>query len=231
MIMFTGRCGGTFLQRSLDLHSGISCGEELLSTYKLDSDRQIEFMNEFYGGGGDVACGFKNKLEFISDQDVFLRYLHDNDIKIIHLYRNNMIKQALSCYTANILRTKHGVYHLYPEDDEKVIKSIELNMNHFTECLMWVIEQDRRMFKFLCNYQNIMRLSYENLNKEPDVAIRRSQEFIGVEYEEVMDSMLKINPDNISEMIDNYDEFVDRLVHLTSNCGAFDDRVLFDGMF
>ena len=160
------------------------------------------------------------KISSLGTKDFFLNYYNKNaldflisneDISIIHLYRDNMLRR----YMSGMFLKKTGI--VSSEKDVKIQK-VHINleeMNHYLDVLTKEIENEKIMLDKLKNH-NLISIKYEDYFKTPDSILfhnKQAFEFIGVEPIKETSSHKKILPKSWEEQIENYDEFCAYLVN------------------
>lgn len=129
------RSGSTLLCKALDSHPNITAREEIITTLveergeevMRDGELHLQELKEGFENGADI---FKFMYTHITPET--WNYFLENDVKIIHLIRENTARQALSAMRAKITgewstlqkKEKKAVY-IKPEKLEWWIRYIE----------------------------------------------------------------------------------------------------------
>lgn len=208
LILFTGRSGGTLLQRSLNNHPNIICDGEILQEKTIGE--QLDTLNWMYSRFSDEiqAVGLKTKLLEVRARHypAFLNYLNSNHVKVIHLYRENPLKHALSHYIGNRLYDKTKAWEIYDLKDR--ITPVPVDWEEFCRALYYVQEFERRNFWFVQHLRSKIQISYEQWTENKESILKLLQEWLEIPYREgILEPMEKVTPDNLREAISNYDEF------------------------
>jgi LPS sulfotransferase NodH len=208
MILFSGRSGGTLLQRSLNNHPDIRCDGEIVQDNPWPL--QVQIMDWALGRfEGDIrACGFKTKLfEYHSREHGLLhRYLEENGVKLLHLYRRNVVKHALSHYIGNRLYERTKAWEIYDENER--ITPLPVDLGPFRGALHYIAEWERRNFMFACDVADKLQICYEDMSADKTGTLARVQEWLGVPVrDDLVEPMKKVTPDDLGAAITDYREF------------------------
>ncbi len=211
LILFNGRCGGTLVQRSLDRHPNAVCKPELLQSID-EFDEQVAFLEkDSYSHLDDPAiqaAGAIVKLAAFraADYSRLRDYVNSNDVSVIHLYRENPIKHALSGYVADVLRERIRDVHIYQDEDR--VTPLHVDFDKFLVHHRYFVEYERRLFCFVEGIRHFARLNYESLLEDPAERMLEIQSWLGLPlHANLLDPMKKIVPDDLRDAIHNYDEF------------------------
>lgn len=206
-----GRTGSELLCKLLDLNPEIKCDTEILFHHL--------FFPQLLIKGKLAACnqntyGFKVKiyqLQDIQHQDPqeFLQQLLDDGWKIIYLKRENLLRHGLSLITARQRKKFH-----VPAGNNKVIKQkVKVDCN-----LLLAQMKDREEYqhadeKLLSKIPHLT-IVYENdlLNEENHQStIDKICDYLGISSVAVKAPFARLTPDNLSDLIENYQEVIDVL--------------------
>lgn len=206
-----GRTGSELLCKLLDLNPKIRCDTEILFHHLLFSKLFIK--------GKLAACdrdtyGFKVKIYQLQDiqnqePEQFLQQLLDDGWKIIYLKRENLLRHGLSLITARQRKKFH-----VPAGNNKVIKQ-KVNV----DCdLLLAQMKDREEYlqvdeKILSNLPHLTIVYENDLLKEENhqATVDRICEYLGIDSVAVKAPFARLTPDNLSELIENYQEVIDVL--------------------
>lgn len=147
------------------------------------------------------AVGFK--LLYIQTQDSpgkkLLRYISaQNEIKIIHLKRMNMLEMFIS----NLMAIKTGIWTSNDGRYPKIRFSIKP-----AECQVFFmyVEAQQKLFSRLFRYHQILDVSYENLVDKPQYEFNSIQTFLGVKTHQLMPKIQKLNHRAMRDIVSNYE--------------------------
>ncbi|MCU7555326.1 Stf0 sulfotransferase family protein [Alteromonas sp. ASW11-19] len=241
VILTTQRSGSTLLWRYLNQHPSIKGHGEIFlrNTDREDSyrmylkTRRLGLIQNRLARGRMIDSFMKTlipddretksfgfKLMYTQRNRDLTRYLKANDFHIIHLIRQNVLKTYISRVTAQARNTYHA------EPGEKVEKvTITLQTDTLINELRTIkneIEYHRKLF----SDSPYMEVFYEELIDDKKGVTQSILEHLSLDTEKVpkMEFPLKkINPDNLAELIENYDE-VERLLRQSEFGNLLDNR-------
>ena len=229
VILTTQRSGSTLLWRYLDQHPEIKGhGEVFMRGMNRPDSYRTFIRNKWFGRvrnrlnkGRMIASYMKTlvpvdnqtkafgfKLMYTQMNPYMTQYIKDNDFYIIHLIRKNFLKTILSRETAKA----RSMYHASPEDSVKAVK-VTLDTETLMSDLNTInneVSENREVFNG-CPYTEVY---YEDLVENKDEVSKSIFEFLGLDpngISEMEFPLKKINPDNLEDLIENFDE-VERVV-------------------
>lgn len=213
VIFGQGRTGSSLLVDLLNSHPDIRCESEL---YNRDTDVffSAATMRSYAEGRSRVvpeaAYGFKFKVYQLRDQKVadvpgFVHRFHHDGWKIIYLWRENLLRHALS----NAVSMLRGTAHL--KKGEKLAKSLY----PFTMDARVLLEHmDNRAAALREERAILQGIAHLDINYERDLrspltrtaALQRTLEFLGMPHYELQTGLQRISAESLREMLANYDE-------------------------
>lgn len=208
VILFQGRAGSTYLTEHLRSHSQIHARFEDLADNINDWNAQLDTMSQLFFGnqfGEQIrAVGFKAKYTDIADIELFRNFVEDNDIKVIHLFRRNLVKLIISIIRADELRRRCGESNLFDRKHE--LGRIKVKKEDFRRHKRRI--RDYRELKEFVDGLNadIFRLHYEQLLYGLDHSLGRLWKFLGVDHQKTNASVYKNTPDRLEDAVENLDE-------------------------
>lgn len=227
IIITTQRSGSTFFWRFLNQHPDLHVKGEMFLKSLNDSSSYVNFnskslmrrFNSYFGRSRNIqnyldsfysevpaakAAGFKVMYNQISEG--FDDYLFNNDVSIIHLIRENILKIIVSAESARV----RNLYHAEKETKIEKIK-VRINTNNLLEIIQnkyAAVQSHKDRYKNLPYLETYYEKIVDNFDKE----ISKVFEFLGVSSCDGLDVPLKkINPDSLSEIIENYDDVVNKM--------------------
>lgn len=241
IVFTTPRTGSTLLVKSLDTHPDIFCageifllggtkfhGESSFRFWKLPLPNKFiyllnfpnmwmnlfPFLDAFFKPTKALAKGFK----LMHFQTAYLpgitNYIQNNNVKVILLLRENLLKNTLSDLRAR----QTGVYHNSGGNTEKLPKfKVDLNM---LGTKMAEIDSINKQLEQTTAGMDRLKITYESFD-DWDGTMRKVLQFINVPETNLSPVSKKLNPDRLEDMIENYDEMKDWLV--ANNYGHFLD--------
>jgi LPS sulfotransferase NodH len=234
IILTTQRSGSTFIAECLQSHPEVLCPGELLQKgfgYKVPDyifrfrnlTKVVQFfgsgawnsprmMDRFFATGNAKARVFKamyNHLAFPWTR----RYLERHpEIRIIHLRRDNLLKQYVSFLLMGRPRVKHWQPHVIapipavrvhvpPDAALAYMRRTVAQYQHFEQ----VFAKHRRM-------PLVYEETIDGNGLRQDVADAIC-DFLEVSRRPMSSPLVKVNPDDLSEMVTNYDELAAAVRH------------------
>lgn len=206
VILMTGRTGSSHLVSCLDSHPRVVAdGERLVGIP--DADRQLEWIDHFYRRRRfrTKAVGFKTKLKDVHDLDAFKDRLRRHRVHVIHMMREDTLRQAISVLRARELKAKHGVWN-------RGMDTPRLGPSHIdTEELSLILDEVVRNNEELARFVSDLGLPthavrYEDLLRDPDTVIGSVQDGLGLRRAPLVGSTRKTTDDRLERIISNYDE-------------------------
>jgi hypothetical protein len=173
--------------------------------HRFKRDKLIhQFLSELYTyHHNDVkAVGYKVNYSQIRKYKTTISWLKQNDVKVIHLLRNNLLKRLVSHKIANTRNLCHSTESLEPIQvhiDPEILKEDFLRrQNRFA-----------KYRNFFLNVIDVpyLEVEYELLISDYDMQIRKILGFIEIDnYMRLYSKFVKVNPDSLEDIIENYSE-------------------------
>lgn len=209
VVLFLGRSGSTYLMETLRSHSTIRArGEHLFKLKTLGSAAQIQWTREFFTLPAQVpyrAIGFRTKLSDVVDADEFADLLRSLDVRIIHLDRHNLVKQAISWLNSEQLHETTGAWNLYRAADR--LPPLEVDQSKFADYLALLVQGRRRLGRYVANLRSpTLHITYEDLLVDYQDTIMRVFKFLEVPPDSVESRIRKTTNDNLRLAISNFAE-------------------------
>jgi hypothetical protein len=202
-------CHGELMAGGLRAFTGLDPRPKLPLMTKLHQLRTadpVAFMREFALYPGEMnAVGFKIKYEELVLPEfaaVLQALVEDRDLKVIHLRRWNRLKRVVSKIAA--VRV-HGVYNVTSPSEKPSLKRFALTPAECQEDFDTVAAWEGQFAETFGNHPKI-EVSYEDLVRPGSNQLREVQEFLGLEPRELQTATQKMNPDSLSEIVENYEE-------------------------
>jgi len=169
-----------------------------------------DFLSDLYAERHDVkAVGYKVNYSQIKKYRVTISWIEQNDVKIIHLVRDNLLKRLVSHKIARARNLMHSTQAVKP------IK-VRIDPKNLTEHLR------KRQIRF-DNYRKLfievlavpfLEVSYESLLADHDAATRKVLTFLGIDkFMPLTSELVKVNPDSLEDIIENYSEVKQTLIN------------------
>jgi hypothetical protein len=233
-IIFTlPRTGSTLLSKSLNKHPEIFCDDEIfhfsfrdyfspnqfrfikipflpkkinyLINYPFILVRLPGFLNKYFTnkkGEKFKARGFKLMYYQTFYTPGLIKYLKKNDIKVILLLRENIFRNALSDLRAR----STGIYHNQEDNEEEraVLSKLNVDTNVLKARMDNIVHQNKKLEDIVSDMDYI-KIRYEDFT-DWDGTMNKISDFLHVSRQPVKAGAKKLNPDVLSDMIQNYGE-------------------------
>jgi LPS sulfotransferase NodH len=228
IILTSQRSGSTLLVSSLQSHPELLCrGELLIAGMGMPTPRMLEnsrhafkvvrffwtgawhstrTMRRFYAVSGPRTHVFKamyNHLAAPWTRDWLVR---QNDIRVIHLQRRNLLKQYVSYLLMGRRRDKRG---WLPNTTEPVAP-VRIRVSPDKAIRYFRRMQDTYpRFADLFREHDVLPLVYEDMVDAEQIATGTAEQlcdFLQVSRRPLKTPYVKINPDGLRDIVTNYDE-------------------------
>ena len=148
---------------------------------------------------GGIALGYKISYSNLERYPSILSWLQDNDVRVIHWLRRNVLKTYVSYLTKGVRKKAH-----YLEPAEKITVQVDPGkLRRNLERQMRLREKYSGIFK----ESRYLEMSYESFVKNQKIEGARVLRFLGVDESVSMHSpLVKQNSDDLREVIGNYAE-------------------------
>ena len=222
------RTGSTLICSSLDSHPNIYCDGEAFkvknwkkSNYPYVPDygylnyveqsmlRRVlhlcyrkkpveEYLNDFFQKSAQKAVGFKLMYSHVKRFPTVVPYVKEHDFKIIHLERKNILKVWVST-----LGARQRGFH----SQEKVGRiKIFVPLHNLRKRLDWLNDQSGKWKDIFSKSNDYIHVEYESFVKDKPAQLGRLCDFLGVETQILESNLKKLTSDDLSQVIENYDE-------------------------
>lgn len=227
LIWTTQRTGSTVFWRTLDRHPEIEGHGEMFLPAMTREDaygaflarsrwarleartaptRSVRrYLTELYSGGpGAAAVGFKLMYNHLTPP--LAAWIERERPRVIHLVRRNLLKMWVSRVAAE----QRGLYHLEPEKAPPADR-VKLDPLTLVADLEKIATEVERGAGF-AESRGALPVAYEDMLADREATYARVFEFLGVAaWAPAEEPLRKINPDSLSELVENLDEVVDAL--------------------
>jgi LPS sulfotransferase NodH len=237
IVLTTQRSGATFFIKCLASHPQIACRHQTIFTqdnkFKFFSfDRPSSFYYKYrssslgrrlghwfrrkrliYECVDDYlhtlpnqakAIGFKLSYNHVEKYPAIASWVREHDVRIIHLVRNNLLKTLLSLEAAK----KRGLHHSTQKVELVKVHLHPRKLKRKLKIRARLIEKYRTMF----TEKPYLEVSYESFGADLDAETHRVLQFLDIdEYMSVETDLVKLNPDSLEDIIENYDEVAQAL--------------------
>ena len=179
--------------------------------HRLNNSKLIfEFLSDLYAENhNSQAVGFKVNYSQINRYSAIISWIKQNDIKIMHLIRINLLKRLVSHKIANARNLLHSTQAVEPMkihiDPKILIKDFRRRQARFDKYKKRFIEVFNVPF---------LEVAYESLVADFDTEIGKVLKFL--EIDELMpltSEFVKVNPDSLEDIVKNYSEIKQTLMN------------------
>lgn len=227
LITCAPRTGSTMLRMMLNSHPDIVCHGEVITVKgkpnlgkyadtlaktdeelaQLMAEDATRFLYDYVWGDPNCsAIGCKIKYRQLEEQfpDLFKAVLTDKNIKIVHLKRRNLLKRYVSNRLAGSQKTPTVILERGHQDDNAQQKIVI----HVKKCIQDIeaIKQSEIDFANYFAEHPVFDVYYEDLTLSDGQELNKLQVFLGVKPLAIQPKTVKVNSNNLADLIENYDE-------------------------
>jgi LPS sulfotransferase NodH len=233
-VIFTlPRTGSTLLSKSLNKHPEIFCDDEIfhfsfrdyfsahqfrfwkirflskkvnyIINYPGTFFRLKNYLDEFYTNAPNEdfkARGFKLMFYQTKYTPGLLSYLKKNNVKVILLLRENILRNALSDLRAR----STGIYHNESQIEPVLsgLPKLHVNTGLLQKKMNSITDQNKKLADVVKDMDHT-KIRYEDF-ADWDNTMNRLTDFLNVSRQKLSAGTKKLNPGNLKDMIENYDE-------------------------
>lgn len=234
VVVGTQRTGTTLIRTSLASHPRIRCEGEVFLTgsrktkpypgelgfnaylsqsfhrklgHYLWRGRTVrQYLDNLYSLSGYDAIGFK----VMYSQVRFWRYpmvipfIKEHQVRVIHVVRDNALKTLVSRVTAAARSLYHSTNAVSTRKVTLSIGDLQYKLREICrESTFW-----ETTFRDIVPY---LRITYESFSGNRELEEQRMLAFLDMDYAPLSSSLVKINPDDMSQLIENYDKVCEHL--------------------
>jgi hypothetical protein len=162
------------------------------------------FLDNFYRNRADEkfrARGFKLMYYQTFYTPGLLSYLKNNDVKVILLVRENVLRNALSDLRAR----STGIYHYQEtENVSNDIPKLNVDMNLLQNKMLDIVNQNNKLEELTRGIDHV-KIRYEDFS-DWDETMQRITRFLKVSRRQIEEGAKRLNPIHLEDMIENYGE-------------------------
>lgn len=172
--------------------------------HRFNRDKLIcDFLSDLYAERHDVtAVGFKVNYSQIKKYRVTVSWIKENDVKIIHLVRNNLLKRLVSHKIArarNLMHSTQAVEPIKVRIDPRILtqhlRKRQIRLDKYRKLFIEVLDVP------------FHEVSYESLVGDHDTETQKVLRFLGIDkFMSLTSELVKVNPDSLEDIIDNYSQ-------------------------
>ena len=168
--------------------------------FRLPSFLKKYFTNK--KGENFKARGFKLMYYQTLYMPGLVDYLKKNNIKVILLLRENILRNALSDLRAR----STGIYHHQDNNEEQRsgLSKLNVEIDALKNKMDDIVRQNKQLENIVSDMDYI-KIRYEDF-EDWDVTMNKISDFLKVSRQPVKAGAKKLNPDALQDMIENYSE-------------------------
>lgn len=160
----------------------------------------FDYLDKLYSLPGFSAVGFKFMYSQNKPFPMVQPYFIKDQVKIIHVVRNNPLKTVISRESKKVNKFAHSKSQIH-------VKKFYIKTTNLINTLNRICKENKYWDKAFDNYPSYIKVSYESYLKNKASEERRMLSFLEVNQQaDLTSSLVKINPDKIEDIIENYDE-------------------------
>ncbi|MEL7447995.1 MAG: sulfotransferase [Pseudomonadota bacterium] len=163
-----------------------------------------EYLDHVYALEGFEAVGFKLMYSHARRFPCIVPYMLENNVSVIHVERKNVLKTLVSVITARA----RGAHHSTKKVD---VTQIELDAGNLVDRLARIQRDGQRWQEVFEGKVPYVKVTYEDFVADRDGQSAKVQEFLGLEPHTLKSDLRKLNPDDLSKIITNYDHVAEVL--------------------
>jgi hypothetical protein len=235
VIVTTQRTGTTFFRTCLDSHPQIQCPgtvfpqETKFRFFQIDRPGSIyhqyrsrslkrqlvhwfrrkkivyDCLNDFYARRTDTpTVGFKASYNHLQRYPAITAWIKENDVRVIHFIRRNLLKRFLSEQSRRARGLAHSSQAVKPVKVHVDIGRLQKDLTKKAQ----LVERYRKIFAD----KPYLEVVYESFTANREVETQRILQFLGVnELMPLESKLVKLNPDSLEDIIENYDQVTQAL--------------------
>lgn len=209
-----GRDGSTLLVDLLNQLPGVHCDGEILHARVIAPRlyvRCCEALAPAETYGFKLLSHHLTHVQRVSKPAAFLRGLDSSGYRLIHLTRQNLLRQVLSALYVRHRGGYAGGYQHHPSSDgapDVTQMSVDLEELHY-----WLCETERRARNEEASVSGLrpLNLVYERDLLRPEshqATVDRVAEYLGVPSARVKPGLARLTTDDLEEFVSNHEELV-----------------------
>jgi len=161
-------------------------------------------LDHLYSDTSHKAVGFKLMYSQSESFPQVLEYLHDNNVRIIHIVRRNVLKTLIS----RTVKTARGASHT-----KSAVKTTQVELRedrlikHLTR-----FERENEAWENETHGLPYVKVHYEDFVANKSTELNRMLDLLEVErVPDLRSDLVKISPDDIRQIVINYDAVAEKL--------------------
>ncbi len=181
------------------------------------SDEQIAVLEEFYRDDPAKLVDFigtKQSVRASADLKRMAGWLLKNEVKVVRLRRDNIVKATISQIRAEIyakkLEQETGTPLWGVRPEMTPLGRTEIDIGALMRRLPMIAESNMALLGAFRS-TDVLDLEYEQFNIDMNATVVRTREYIGLPYVRFTIPFVKATPDDPSEVVTNYADICERL--------------------
>jgi len=209
VLLFEGRTGSTHLISHLQSHPQIRAEYESLAELKrVGVDAQVGYLRALYAAApttNPAAVGLKSKLRDLADRAVFAELFRKEGARVLHMTRENRIKQVVSALNGVRLWEARRQWNI--EDEGERLPPVRFDPPVFHATLERREQQERELAAYVADLGlPSLRVTYEGLLLDEPATLAAIFAFLGVDLLPTRSVYVKNTTDDLRQAILNFDE-------------------------
>jgi LPS sulfotransferase NodH len=158
------------------------------------------FLTEIFAPCDTIkAKGIRLSYEQAHKYPEVLRWALKNNVRVIHLIRENSLKAIVSHFTAQ----KRGVHHVTSNVERVTVRVSPAKLKK----LLIKRNNDTEKYRQMFNERQYCEVCYETFVKNREAESRRIFDFLQIDqFMALTSNLVKQNPDSLKDILDNYEE-------------------------
>ncbi|MDP8222096.1 MAG: hypothetical protein P9L99_01935 [Candidatus Lernaella stagnicola] len=220
--LMTGRCGSAWFNSIVNRHPDVLLNTEIMfnpdnmETHDEYTQRMLMFLGTLpvrldgwvVRQPAKKVGGYTSRIIHVQDKALLRRFISEMNVRVLHIYRSNLIKKGLSMWMADHLmkvrdKTAHHLTDKKTRPGPTAVKPETLW--HF------VLDGEREtaeLAEFIASLDApVFPITYEEMLRDTLGTVNRALDFMGVPpLEKIATEQVKIIDDDLKSALTNYDE-------------------------
>ena len=164
------------------------------------------YLDRLYATTNFDAIGFKMMYNQSMQFPSLVPYLMSNNIRVIHISRDNPLEVLVSLQTARARRLFHSREHVK-------VEPVVIPLVGLTKQLEKIRQYNRKWTEVFSENHPYLKIDYNSFSLERDHHVERILDFLQLEQQKLSTPLVKINPADFSLAIKNYHQVKDYLIN------------------
>lgn len=211
VLLFQGRSGSSWIIDALVSHPAVVAnGEALVNLIVQGAEAQIAWCRWYLTRPRSevaVSVGFKTKLTDVLDRRAFALMLQDIGCRVIHLQREDLVRQSVSWLRADLLHSRTGEHNI--REPGRKVPPTRLDSGEFALRYAQLAAGRLVLTDFvgqLCLLTH--EVLYESLLAEPYAEFAKIQSFLGLQQQSLSSCYHKHTSNDLRRDVPNINELL-----------------------